>query len=269
VTPTYITTLREIVLREAAQAIEDGKEYFVDSRLAPLAKERDLTIPALVEAARRDRALATKVVEALCIHETSWYRDARAFEALRPVLSDLAKEKAAHRSISIWSAACSTGQEPYTLAMLASEHPALTGFRVNITATDISNFALERARAGSYSQLEIGRGLPASALVKWFDRKGASWVAKPELLSKVMFRQLNLGQIPYPPLGAPFDLVLLRNVLIYFPVAEKTRVLNHVATMLAPGGVLMLGASETTVGLTDKLTPSRLPDGMAVFKRAS
>jgi chemotaxis protein methyltransferase CheR len=269
VTPAYIVALRELVLREAAQAIEDGKEYFVDSRLGPLAKELDLTIPALVEATRRDRALATRVVEALCIHETSWYRDARAFEALRPLLSDLAAARTAQKSLSIWSAACSTGQEPYTLAMMTADHPALAGFKVNITATDLSNHALERARQGAYSQLEIGRGLPASALVKWFDRTGTNWAAKPELRAKVMFRQMNLGQMPYPPLGAPFDLVLLRNVLIYFPVTEKKRVIEHVTTLLAPHGVLMLGASETTVGLTDKLVPSRLPDGMTVFKRQS
>ncbi len=268
-TPAYIATLRELLLREAAQTIEDGKEYFVDSRLAPLAKELDLTIPALVEATRRDRKLATRVIEALCIHETSWYRDARAFEALRNVLAGIAEERKIQRSISIWSAACSTGQEPYTLAMMASEHPALAGYRVNITATDISNQALDRARLGSYSQLEIGRGLPASSLVRWFDRSGANWTAKPELRSKVMFRQLNLGDAPYPPLGAPFDLILLRNVLIYFPVPEKTRVLETVSGMLAPHGTLMLGASETTVGLTSKLTPLRLPDGMTVFQRSS
>jgi chemotaxis protein methyltransferase CheR len=127
---------------------------------------------------------------------------------------------------------------------------------------------LARAKAGTYSQLEIGRGLPASALVKWFERQGASWVAKPDLRAKVLFRQLNLGKFPYGPLGAPFDLVLLRNVLIYFPVAEKTKVLEHIATLLSPEGVLMLGASETTVGLTSKLKPVRMPDGVTVFRRA-
>lgn len=267
-TPAHIAALRELLLREAAQTIDDGKEYFVESRLGPLSKELDLTIPALIDVARRDRALATRVVEALCIHETSWYRDARAFEGISTVVKELAATKSAQRSISIWSAACSTGQEPYTLAMLTSEHPSLNGFRVSITATDISNQALARAKAGSYSQLEIGRGLPATALVKWFDRQGASWVAKPELRAKVMFRQLNLGNVPYGPIGAPFDLVLLRNVLIYFPVAEKTRVLEHIASLLSPDGVLMLGASETTVGLTQKLRPVRLPDGATVFRRA-
>jgi chemotaxis protein methyltransferase CheR len=264
----YIKPLRELLLKEAAQTIEDGKEYFVESRLAPLAKELDLTLTALVDAARRDRRLATRVIEALCIHETSWYRDAKAFEGLRPVVRQLGEARAARRSLSVWSAACSTGQEPYTLAMMLGEHPSLTGFNINITATDISNQALDRARAGSYSQLEIGRGLPASALVRWFDRQGASWVAKHDLRSKVLFRQLNLGNIPYGPIGAPFDLVLLRNVLIYFPVAEKTRVLEHIATMLAPDGFLMLGASETSVGLTDKLTPVRMPDGVTLFQRA-
>jgi chemotaxis protein methyltransferase CheR len=267
-TVTNLAPLRELLLREAAQTIEDGKEYFVESRLAPLAKELDLTIPALIDAARRDKALATKVIEALCIHETSWYRDAKAFDGLHLVLRELASARASQRSLSVWSAACSTGQEPYTLGMLTAEHPALTGFRVNITATDISSQALARAKAGTYSQLEIGRGLPASALVKWFERQGASWVAKPDLRAKVLFRQLNLGKFPYGPLGAPFDLVLLRNVLIYFPVAEKTKVLEHIATLLSPEGVLMLGASETTVGLTSKLKPVRMPDGVTVFRRA-
>lgn len=263
----HLAQLREMMLREASQTIEDGKEYFVESRLGPLAKELDLTIDALIDAARRDRALTKRVVEAMCIHETSWYRDAPAFEAIRRVIDEIAESRAGRGALNIWSAACSTGQEPYTIAMMCAENPKLISMRVRITATDISTHAVERARAGAYSQLEIGRGLPAAALVRWFSRSGTSWVANQDLRSMVSFRQLNLGAAPYPALGGPFDLILLRNVLIYFPVEEKGRVLSSIASQLTPDGALVLGASETTIGISDKFRPDRV-NNVSVFRRA-
>jgi chemotaxis protein methyltransferase CheR len=259
--------LRELMLRDASQTLEDGKEYFIESRLAPLARTLDMTIGSLIEATRRDRQLATRVVEAMCIHETSWYRDAPAFAAVKQVLTDIAATRGNKGPLNIWSAACSTGQEPFTIAMLCAEHPQLRQMNVRITATDISNHAINRATAGEFSQLEIGRGLPASALVRWFSRSGASWVANSDLRSMVSFRQMNLGAMPYPYLGGPFDLVLLRNVLIYFPVAEKTKVLAAVESQLVKDGVLLLGASETTVSISDRFKPDRVSN-VSVFRRA-
>ncbi len=254
-TAPHVVQLRELLASRAGQGLDDGKEYLVEARLAPIARELGVSIPALVEQARRDTRLATRVVEAMCIHETSWYRDQHPFEVLRTEVFPAIIRARPTRRLQLWSAACSTGQEPYTLAMLCAETPQLTGANVSILGTDLSTQAVERAQAGRYSHLEIGRGLPASQLVKYFERQGTEWAARKVLRDMVSFRQMNLAA----PFGAMprCDVVLLRNVMIYFPVDVRARVLASIHAVMPADGVLLLGASESLSGVSDRFTPER------------
>jgi chemotaxis protein methyltransferase CheR len=238
----------DLVRREAAIVL-DGKEYLVDSRLGVLS--RRLGLPdqaAVVRAAQRgDRAALAGIVEALTTNETSWFRDTGPFEALRRhVLPELVRSRAAQRRLRIWSAACSSGQEAYSVAIICRE-VVPPGWSVDILGTDISREILELARAGRYSQLEVNRGLPAPLLVQWMRRAGTEWEVLPDLRSMVRWEWMNLAR-PFPPLG-PFDIVLLRNVLIYFDPPTKTAVLDRTRDVLRPDGYLLLGGAETTIGL--------------------
>lgn len=240
----------ELVRRRSAIQLGPGKAYLVESRLAPLARATGLSdVDAYVRAVRHDLTLHDQVVDALTTNETSWFRDNTPFAVLRD--SVLPEFEASGRShINIWSAACSTGQEPYSIAMtIAEDFPRL---RPTIVATDLSERVLAQGRAGQYSQLEVNRGLPALMLVKHFERKGATFEISPELRRTVNFRAHNL--LHEPPAGGPFDVVFLRNVLIYFDVPTKREVLNRVRSVLAPGGTLLLGAAETTLGIDDSWT---------------
>jgi chemotaxis protein methyltransferase CheR len=242
----------KLVRREAAIELSAGKEYLVASRLAPLAKKHGhASVDELVSSFGRglSRDLRREVVEALTTNETYFFRDGHPFEGLRlDLLPSLFVANQATRSIDVWCAACSTGQEPYTLAMLLREHfPDTRTWRIRILATDINEAVLARARAGKYRQTEVSRGLPAIYLAKYFDRSGADWKLKPEIRNMVRFQQLNLIE-PWPALG-PFDLVLMRNVLIYFAEQTKQRVLSNAAKCLRSQGALLMGASESTIGL--------------------
>jgi chemotaxis protein methyltransferase CheR len=268
--------VRQLVYREAAIVLQPGKEYLVETRLTPLAREAGAAdvnayISALIR--RPDTTQQAKVVDALTTNETSWFRDGSPFEALTStVLPELQSGLAAHQPIRIWSAACSTGQEPYTLSMLLGEKLAGTGRRVDILATDISDTALERAKSGRYRQLEVNRGLPAPMLVKHFHREGNDWAVNEELRARVKFQKFNLISSAPPSTG--FDVVFLRNVLIYFDTATKQAVLRKIRSALKPGGWLFLGAAETTIGIDDEwervavgrasLHRSRKPDSPAV-----
>jgi chemotaxis protein methyltransferase CheR len=203
---------------------------------------------AVVRAAQRgDRAALAGIVDALTTNETSWFRDTGPFEALRRhVLPELVRSRASERRLRIWSAACSSGQEAYSVAIICRE-VVPPGWSVDILGTDISREILERARAGRYSQLEVNRGLPAPLLVQWMRRAGTEWEVLPELRSMVRWEWLNLAR-PFPPLGL-FDVVLLRNVLIYFDPPTKTAVLDRTRDVLRPDGYLLLGGAETTIGL--------------------
>jgi chemotaxis protein methyltransferase CheR len=245
-----VSWVADLVRREAAIVL-DGKEYLVDSRLGALS--RRLGMPdaaAVVRAAQRgDRTAQAGIVDALTTNETSWFRDGGPFEALRrQILPALVRERATDRSLRIWSAACSSGQEAYSVAMVCREVvPA--GWRVDILGTDLSGEILARARSGRYSQLEVNRGLPAPLLVQWLRRAGTEWEVVPELRDMVRWDRLNLAR-PFPPLGR-FDVVLLRNVLIYFDPPTKGAVLDRVRGVLRPDGYLLLGGAETTIGLGD------------------
>lgn len=250
----------DLVRRDAAIVLEAGKEYLVQARLLPLARQAGMpTVSAFVthvrQRARPD--LHAKIVDALTTNETSWFRDAEPFQALAThLVPELIASRAAERTLRVWSAACSSGQEPYSIAMILEETlPA--GWRYEILATDISAEMLARAEAGRFSQLEINRGLPAPRLVRHFERDGTSWRVSPGLRRNITFKQLNLNAaLPALPM---FDVVFLRNVLIYFDVATKRSVLGRVTSRLRPDGRLFLGSAETTIGIDDRF--ERVPAG--------
>ena len=251
-TPQDFEFVYRLVRDRSAVVLEAGKEYLVEARLTPVARNLNLgSIADLIGQLRAgpDDGLRTRVVEALVTTETSFFRDHRPFETLRTtVIPDLIRSRANERRLEIWCAACSTGQEPYSLAILLREHfPVLLGWRVSILATDLSGEVLRRARGGKYTQLEVNRGLPAALLVKYFRQHGTEWELADGVRRAVEFREMNLGR-PWPPLPR-MDLVFLRNVMIYFDVDTKKAILGRVSRLLRPDGYLALGAAETTLNL--------------------
>jgi chemotaxis protein methyltransferase CheR len=240
-----------VVQSDAAIELAPGKEYLVESRLAPLARRTGLPdVNAFVAQVRSsgDRRARDTIVDALTTNETSWFRDGGPFTAFeKEILPALRKDRAASRSIQVWSAACSTGQEPYSLAMLAKE--GLDGWRCQITATDLSPTVLAQARLGTYSQIEINRGLPANKLVTHFNRQGMRWSVNEDLRRMITFKEMNLAR-PFPPMGQ-FDVIFLRNVLIYFSVQTRREILKRALAVCRPDGYLVLGGAETTLGVDD------------------
>lgn len=248
--------VRTLVRARAGIVLEPGKEYLVESRLAPVARAEGLGgIAELVAALRQGRpGLETLVVDAMTTNETSFFRDIHPFDALRTqVLPQLIERRRANRELSLWCAAASSGQEPASICMLVREHfPELAGWRLRVLATDISPSMIERARQGRYSQLEVNRGLPARYLVKYFERQGADWQLKAEIRDMVEYRLLNLAE-PWPTIGQ-MDLVFIRNVLIYFDRDTKKQVLQGIRKILRPDGFLVLGSSETTFNIDESWT---------------
>ncbi|GIH81470.1 CheR family methyltransferase [Planobispora longispora] len=239
-----------LVRREAAIVLEPGKEYLVEARLLPLARRTGtVSVSEFVARAQRERALADQIVDALTTNETSWLRDREPFSAFTDVvLPDLMERRSPTQKLRVWSAACSSGQEPYGLAMLLEEN-LRNSMQYEIMATDISTEMLERAKTGRYSQLEVNRGLPVPMLVKYFQRAGTEWQASDSLRRNVSFQKVNLAA-PLPPVQ-PFDVVFLRNVLIYFDLETKRSVLRRIRSLMRPDGWLFLGAAETTIGIDD------------------
>jgi chemotaxis protein methyltransferase CheR len=242
--------VQQLLLEHAAMQLSTAQDYLVRSRLEPVAKRAGLSdLNALVAQLRRDSfgSLHTQVVEAMTTHETSFFRDLHPFSALKSsVISEIVARKSDH-TLRVWSAACSTGQEPYSLAMLLMELPQLKNWKIQILATDLSRATLERAKSGTYSALEVGRGLPARMLAQHFERSGASFQIRSGLRALIEWRQLNLagrwGLLP------PFDLVFMRNVLIYFPAPMMLQVLKTVRTTMHPDGYLFLGTTENMLGM--------------------
>jgi chemotaxis protein methyltransferase CheR len=240
--------VRRLLADDSAMALGDGKEYLVHTRLAPVAEREGLgSVAELIDRVRGGFPdLRRQVVEALVTHETLFFRDLHPFEALRlDIVPELLRANGGRR-LSIWSAAAATGQEAYSVALLMREHfPEVT--ELTILATDISEQVLERARRGVFSQLEVGRGLPVALLLKQFERRGRDWQLRDEVRSMVAFRQLNLAG---PLTGVPaMDIVLLRNVLIYFEPAAQTALLERVGAVLRPEGYLLLGGAESIRGV--------------------
>ncbi len=241
-----------LVRKEASIVLAPGKEYLVEARLIPVAR--------LVGAAGVSEFLADlqrrpnpvnqrRIIDALTTNETSWFRDREPFTALSDVvLPELVKARGSTRKIRLWSAASSSGQEAYSLAITLQENLP-PGWSYEIVGSDISTEMIKRAEAAEYSQVEVNRGLPASQLVQYFERAGAHWRVTPGLRRNVSFKLMNLTA-PLAPMPL-FDVIFLRNVLIYFDVATKKTVLRNVARLLRPDGWLFLGAAETTIGIDD------------------
>jgi chemotaxis protein methyltransferase CheR len=248
--PDTFAFVADLVRRRSAILLEPGKEYLVESRLTPLARAAGVPdVDAFVRSlrVRGHEADLGAVVEALTTNETSWFRDVTPFAALRDhVVPALRAERGPLERLRVWSAACSTGQEPYSIAIVLAD-AGCAG--VEIVATDLSEQVLDRAREARYTQLEVNRGLPASVLVRHFEKSGAHWRVGEAMRRQVRFQRHNL--LDAPPPGGPFDVVFLRNVLIYFDLATKRAVLARVRSVLRPGGFLVLGAAETTIGVDD------------------
>lgn len=244
--------IRAVIYKQSAIVLENDKAYLVAARLKGLLQsERIESIEDLIVRLRESAAdeLRQRVVEALTIHETSFFRDLHPFEALRTqIIPRFKVARGSSRTLNIWCGACSTGQEPYTVAMTILEHfPELASWNIRILATDISNSILSRARAGRFTQLEVNRGLPAKLLVKYFRKDRENWFIADRVRSMVEFRRLNLVE-PFQAMSR-FDVVFLRNVLIYFDFDHKRKVLEKVRQQLAPDGVLFLGGAESTVNI--------------------
>lgn len=243
--------------QRTGQQIAANRAWRVETVLKPVLRANELdTVDQLIGrlAADRNGPLADAVVDALLNHETSFFRDAAVLDLVVEAAQALQAETPGRR-LRIWSAGCSLGQEPYSLAMLFEEAAITRGMVMpEIVATDVSAAALARARAGRFSQFEIQRGLPVRRMVSWFDSIDGEWVIRPELSRRVQFRQHNLARDP-APLGK-FDLVLCRNVLLYFAADVRTRVFRTLRDATRDGGLLVLGAGETVIGQTDAFRPS-------------
>ena len=249
--------LRKLLKERSGLDLSPDKQYLVESRLIPLARRTGLSgISELVQKMKGGAAaLITEVVEAMTTNETFFFRDKVPFDHLRDtIMPEILRARAARKSIRIWCAAGSTGQEPYSIAMCLKEMgAALAGWRVEILATDLSQEVLEKSKAGIYSQFEVQRGLPIQLLVKYFKQIGELWQINPELRAMVQHRQLNLLH-DFSQLGV-FDIIFCRNVLIYFDQDTKSRIFTRLAKAIEPDGFLVLGAAETVVGLTDVFKP--------------
>ncbi len=244
--------LRSLVLDRAAIFLDADKEYLVEARLSPLARRHGAATVwefLLRLRAQPEGTLHTEVVEAMTTNETSFFRDPVLFNGIRDtIIPDLVTRRSQERRLTIWSAACSTGQEPYSMAMLLREHPQVPpSWQVRILATDLSRPVLARARDGRFTKLEVNRGLAANRLLRWFSQVGSDWVISDELKRMVDCREFNLAG-PWS-LVPPADLVLMRNVLIYFPPEIKQKMLARVRQVLRPDGYLVLGNAETTLNL--------------------
>ena len=234
------------------------KMYLLESRLTPVARQFGLGgLQGLIDSIRKrqDPKQIDEVVDAMTTNESFFFRDIKPFDQFRDfVLPALLKERANQKHIRIWCAACSSGQEPYSLGMLLKEKAAqLAGWRVEITATDISREMLTKARRGVYSQFEVQRGLPIANLVKYFAQDGDKWTISAELRNMVQYREFNLLESPRS-LGM-FDVVFCRNVLIYFDQPTKAKVLDGIGGVMRPDGYLFLGGAETVLGVTDQFAP--------------
>lgn len=244
----------KLIKTEAAITLDKGKEYLVQSRLEPVAKSLGFqNIGLLLDNFKKSRNLeiCRKIVESLTTHETSFFRDNEPFEILKnTILPKLIEAQRTTRELTIWCGAASSGQEPYSLCILIRENfPELLNWKLKILASDLSNAILAKAKDGIYSQIEVNRGLPVKHLVKYFEKKGADWIVKPELRQMVEYFEQNLL---HPFVRVPMvDLILLRNVLIYFDIDAKRQILSKMRALMRPSAYLMLGAAETTINIDD------------------
>jgi len=257
VTPPDYEYLRKLLKDQSGLDLSADKQYLIESRLLPLARKCGLSgIGDLVQKMKGGAAsIVTLVVEAMTTNETFFFRDKIPFDHFREmIVPEIVKARAGRKSVRIWCAAGSTGQEPYSLAMCLKEMgAALAGWRIEIIATDLSQEVLEKSKAGIYSQFEVQRGLPIQMLVKHFKQTGEFWQINPEIRAMVQHRQLNLLH-DFSQLGT-FDVIFCRNVLIYFDQDTKINIFNRLHRATEADGFLVLGAAETVVGLTENFKP--------------
>lgn len=252
ISPPQFAYLRAFLKRVSGVSLDESKKYLVEARLKPVARQRGMAdIDALIAAIRNsnDAQLMDEVVCAMMTHETSFFRDKAPFETIARLIPDLLSRRGVMKQMVIWSAACSTGQEPYSLAMLLREKFSgmLSSWRIRIIASDLSQIALGRARDGIYSELETSRGLSSALKNKYFRPLQGRWSVIQNCRSMVEFRQLNLTQ-PWPTVP-PCDIILLRNVLLYFDMPTRMTVLERMRDTLRPDGGLFLGGAETMLGM--------------------
>jgi chemotaxis protein methyltransferase CheR len=257
-TPQDFDWLRKLLKERSGLTLSAEKQYLLESRLLPVARRNGLA--NLGELVGRMKSATTSplvvdVVEAMTTNETYFFRDKIPFDHLREtVIPALVAARAREKRIRIWCTAASSGQEPFSIAMvLKSMAPQLRGYRTELLATDLSGEVLDRAKAGVFSQFEVQRGLPIQLLVRYFSKVGDKWQIAPEIRDMVQFRTLNLLH-DFSPLGS-FDLIFCRNVLIYFDQPSKIAVLERLVRQIPDDGFLILGAAETVVGLTDRFKP--------------
>jgi len=256
------------VREKSAIVLEPSKAYLVESRLNPVARENGMSsLAELVTALKKpsSRDLARKVIDAMTTNETSFFRDLHPFDALKTnIIPELMEKRAKERTLNIWSNACSSGQEVYTIAMLLRDNfPALAGWKVRLIASDLSSVILKKAQDGIFNQTEVNRGLPMPMLLKYFTKNGLQWQIKEDIRKMVEFREVNL--VETWPMLPTMDIVFLRNVLIYFSPETKTTILNKVSRILRPDGCLFLGGAETTMNLDTKF--ARVQVGKATVYR--
>ena len=254
VNPQQLAFLATFLKRRSGVVVDQSKAYLIEARLLPVMRQRAIPdFEALVERVRssRDPALEQDVLNAMMTHETSFFRDRSPFETVRRILPDLLRRRAVSRHLVLWSAAASSGQEAYSLAMLMNEHfrDSLAGWSVRILATDFSEPVLTRARQGLYSDLEVARGLPAELRDRYFVRLQGKWSISHDCRRFVEFRRMNLLD---PWQGVPpCDIAFLRNVLIYFDIPTRLSILEKMRKTVRPDGALFLGGAETMLGVCD------------------
>jgi chemotaxis protein methyltransferase CheR len=269
VTPSGYAYLQRLLVEATGIVLDAGKEYLVEARLHALMQSEGFSsVGSLLDALRLDEkpgSLHRRAVEAMLNGETSFFRDHYPFEALRTtILPDLMAKRASARTLNFWCAAVASGQEAYSLAMLLLEQvPSLRDWNLTLLATDVSESMLQRARAGAYRQIEVNRGLPAPYLVKYFERAGEEYRVKERVRQMVRFSQLNLVG-PWPALP-PLDVILMRNVLLYFSSETRRTIMQSVLKSLRSDGTMIVGGGETSLALDRTFEPVRI--GKAVCYR--
>lgn len=265
-TPADFDFVAQMLKRRSGLVLSADKLYLLESRIGPVARKHGLAglDAVVVKLKANDEALARDVTEAMTTNESFFFRDKTPFDHFEKLmLPALMKARATSKRLRIWCAAASTGQEPYSLAMILREKSALVkDWRVEIIGTDLSSEVLTRAKEGVYSQFEVQRGLPVQLMVKYFAKEREQWRIKEDIRSMVQYRQMNLLD-SFVGLGT-FDIIYCRNVLIYFDEATKRGILERMAQLLPEDGYLLLGAAETVVGITNAFAPLQGAQGVSV-----
>ncbi len=262
--------LAKLLKQRSGLMLTQDKVYLLESRLTPIARERGLAgLDELISKLRssRDEGLMNDVTEAMTTNESFFFRDNTPFDLFRDHVLPMLEKRRTNKKIRIWCAAASTGQEPYSLAMILKENwHKWQSWNIEIIATDISAQVLDKAKRGHYSQFEVQRGLPIQMLIKYFKQDGEVWKISDEIRRMVNYREFNLLD-NFASLGQ-CDILFCRNVLIYFDQPTKSDVLGRMSQLLAADGALFLGSAETVLGITDKFRPVRSRRGLYVQSAA-